>query len=215
MSDNSSYIIHGEINPWLKKNTTKKIKEKDPDEYIEKPWEQQASEPAMAYSAFLIYLDMGMNERSQSKLAKVIYGNEKSITRIAKWHQQYHWSERAESWDRFCLESRSTQMEDAVQESENIMLSYLPKVTMNLCQVAAGEKNIGRAQMRAITDYLDRIGPAKQRRSMPSVINNNLTVNAPSLPGEITEDTDNIEDAEIVEEYANDLIPKKLRGKKK
>lgn len=213
MADQSNYNLHGEVHPWIQKST-RNAKEVEKSDGPPKPWDQQPGETTTSYSAFLIYLDLGPHERSQSKLAKIIYGNESSTGQIGKWSVENDWINRAEAWDRFCAETRVTKMEEAIDEAEDVMLSYLPKVVLNLSQVAAGEKNVGRAQMRAITDFLDRVGPAKQRRAQPSHITNNVTINAPKLPSEVQDETDNIQDAEVIEESAVDLIPKDLKNKK-
>jgi len=214
MSDQSSYSLHGEIHPYLQNNTRNRTEiARDGDEGH--PWDQLPNETTTAYSAFLLYLDLGPHSRSQSRLAKIIYGNEKSTGQISKWSVEHDWINRSEAWDRYCTENRRTKMEESIKQAEDLMISYLPKVTLNLSQVAAGEKNVGRAQMRAITDFLDRVGPAKQRRSEPTSITNNVTINAPELPGRVIDDTDNIPEAEVIEEEALNLIPKDLQNKRK
>lgn len=213
MDSKSAYQLTGEVAPFIQKKTknSKEVQESDDGR---RPWDQLPAESTTAYSAFLLYLDLGMHERSQSKLAKVLYGNEDSTGQIAKWSTKFDWINRAEAWDRYCVETRQEKMETGVEEAEDIMLSYLPQVAMNLSQIAAGERNVGRAQMRAITDFLDRVGPSKKRRQAPTQINNHLTVNAPSLPQEVEEDTSNIPEAEVIEEHADDLIPQDLQKKR-
>lgn len=213
MDYQSPYSLHGEVHPFMQKNT-KNRKQVAKSGGSGNPWDQLPAESTTAYSAFLLYLDMGAHNRSQSKLAKVIYGNDKSTGQISKWSVDYDWINRAEAWDRYCVEMRQEKMESGIKEAEDIMLSYLPKVALNLAKAAAGEDSIGRSEMRAVSDFLDRVGPAKQRRSQPATINNNLTINAPSLPAQVKEDTDNIPDAEIIEEEAQNLIPQNLRDKR-
>lgn len=214
MSDQSSYLLHGEVHPFVQKSTRNRAQiQEDGDQG--NPWDQLPGETATAYSAFLLYLDLGMHNRSQSKLANIIYGNAESTGQISKWSVQHDWINRAEAWDRYCVENRRTKMEDSVKDAEDVMLSYLPKVVLNLSKVAAGEKGVGRSEMRAISDFLDRVGPAKQRRSQPTTINNNVTINAPDLPSGVLNDTDNIPEAEIIEDEAENLIPEKLRDKRR
>lgn len=214
MDNQSSYSLHGEVHPFVQKSTKnrKQIEQSGGEGH---PWDQLEDETTTAYSAFLLYLDLGPHNRSQTKLAKIIYGNGNSTGQISKWSVENDWINRADAWDRYCTENRRTQMEDAVQEAEDVMLSYLPKVVLNLSQCAAGEKTPGRAEMRAISDFLDRVGPAKQRRSEPTTINNNLTINAPDLPNRVLDDTDNIPEAEVIEEEAQNLIPDNLQKKRK
>lgn len=211
--NNFSYALHGEVHPYIQDNTRnqKQLAKQDREQM---PWDQQPKESAKAYSAFLLYLDLGPHDRSHQKLAKIIYGSKGSTTRIQSWSVEHNWIERAEAWDRFMAESRKNKMETAVSKSEDILLSYLPKVTLNLAKAAAGEDSIGRAEMRAISDFMDRVGPAKQRRSQAININQNLTVKAPSLPQEVQEDISEVEDAEIIEESVNSLIPADLKDKK-
>ncbi len=214
MSDyNSSYLLHGEIAPFLQDKTKNRTQIARSGGNAN-AWDQTKNETPTSYSAFLLYLDLGAHNRSHSKLGKIIYGNDQSIGQITKWSVEHDWLNRADSWDRYCTENRLTKMEEAVYEGENVMLSYLPKVVLNLAQTAAGEKNIGRAQMRAITDFLDRVGPAKQQRSNTTINNNNLTVQAPALPDGVVSDTGEIQDAEIIQEEANRLIPGDLRNKR-
>jgi len=212
-SNSFSYALHGEVHPYIQKNTRNK-KELEKSDRNQMPWDQLPKESTTAYSAFLLYLDLGPHERSQQKLAKVIYGKKTSTGNIQKWSIDYDWINRAEAWDRYLAESRKTRMEESVQASEDILLSYLPKVTLNLAKGAAGEKTLGRSEMRAISDFMDRVGPAKQRRQQNIEFNQNLTVRAPQLPQEVQEDISEIENAEIIEESVDALIPEDLKNKR-
>lgn len=214
MSDNSSYLLHGEISPFLQKKTRNEKQLEKISEGADNPWDQNKGETSTAYSAFLLYLDLGVNNRSKSKLAKIIYGNEESLSTISTWSTDNDWLNRADGWDRYCAQNRVTNMEEAIQDSEDVMLSYLPKVVLNLAKSAAGEKTLGRAEMRSISDFLDRIGPSKQQRVAPTTINNNLTVNAPALPSQVLDDTGEIEDVKIISDEANKLIPENLQNKR-
>ena len=213
MENQSNYLLNGEIHPWIQSNTRNE-KDLEKSDRPPRPWDQLEDETTKAYSAFLLYLDLGSHDRSQSKLAKILYGNENSTAQIRKWSVEHDWMNRVDAWDRFCVESRKAKMEEAVEEAENTMLGYLPKVTINLAQAAAGETKVGRSEMRAIDSFLDRVGPAKQRRSAPAIVNNELTVNVPRLPQEVVDDTDDVPEAEVIEESASDLIPEKLKAKR-
>lgn len=214
MSNKSSYALHGEVAPYIQEST-KNNKEVEETNGARRPWDQLPEETTKSYSAFLMYLDMGMHDRSQSGLAKILYGNEKSTGQISKWSVNYDWINRAEAWDRYCANTRKEKMESGVEQAEDIMLTYLPKVAENLSKAAAGEFKVGRSEMRAISDFLDRVGPSKKRRETPQTINNNLTVNAPQLPQEVRADTDDVPEAEVIEEATDNLIPQKLQDKRK
>lgn len=215
MSDKSSYMRHGEIHPFIQKATRNSKEVEKEGGGGRRAWDQREDETTRAYSAFLMYLDLGPNNRAQSKLAKIIYGNENSTEQLSKWSVRHDWVNRAEAFDRYHVEQRQTKMEGAIESAEDVMLSYLPKVVENLAKAAAGEITIGRSERQAISDFLDRVGPAKQRRAQPVTINNNNTIIAPTLPQEVQQDTSDVPEAEIIEEHSTDLIPEKLRNKKK
>lgn len=210
----SSFLNTGQLSPWIERNAKnqKQLQKESRDTGV--PWDQLKNETVQAYSAFLIYLDLGPQDRSQTALAKILYGNSSSTSTIAKWSIEHDWISRAKAWDSFCMNSKITKMEKAVDESEDIMMSFLPKATLRLCQVAVGENSISRTELRALTDFLDRIGPTKRRRAAALQINNNLTVSAPQLPAEVQQDVSEIVDAEVIEESAEALIPNKLKDKR-
>lgn len=209
----NAYLQTGEINPWLAKSTKNEKQLQESGSNVARPWDQVKGETAKSYSAFLLYLDLGPHERSQSKLAEVIYGNPSSTATIAEWSVKHNWLVRAQAWDTFCSNTKVTRMEKAVEESEEIMLAYLPKATLTLAQAAVGEVTLGRTQMRALSDFLDRVGPSKRRRAAPVEANISLTVSAPELP-ESTKQEVEVQDAEIISESAQDLIPESLQEKR-
>jgi hypothetical protein len=62
------------------------------------PWEQQASEPPLAFSAFAMFRDQGPGRR-QLKGLKDANGTAFSYHSLRNWHNIYHWRERCARWD--------------------------------------------------------------------------------------------------------------------
>lgn len=202
-------LYRGEVSPMVRKKAKRSEERANSESF---PWHQKEEEPPGAFSAFQIYLDMGP-ARSYAELAKVLYGKEdKDHYIIREWGKKWDWVARSEAWDRYVSSSHMGQMEAAVQEAQEVALRFLPRVVTNLAQAAIGERQVGRTEMRAITDFMDRFGPAKQRSQQPMTIKN-YNVNIPELPKEQTKNLLEVEDAEYEEipEQAANLIPEDLR----
>lgn len=72
-----------------------------------KPYERQPNEPDRAWAAFVVYRDLGLEERSLVKAAGVIRkrtGGEGSLdskqNQLERWSFKYQWRFRCEEWDR-------------------------------------------------------------------------------------------------------------------
>lgn len=204
------HIYNGEVAPVLRNQTDEDRQSNDGA-----PWHRREDEPERAYNAFLIYLDMG-SSRSYKGLADVLYSNEESITRIETWARNFSWQRRVEAWDKFVSETRVSQMEKAVVESEQLALRYLPKITHEMIMIASGQKDGSRHQVSAMKDYMDRFGPAKQQ-SQKGVEINNYEVNYPELPESARSPLENVEEADFEEisEHAQQLIPESLKSKRR
>lgn len=178
------------------------------------PWHQRPEEPDRAYEAFTMFLDMG-SDRDMGVLSEILYGNAEATARVEGWSRKWRWTERAEAWDRWLSETRNTQMERAVEESEKLALRFLPRVTLELAEISAGMKEGSRQQVTAIKDFMSRFGPAQQQSQAPVNVNN-FQVSYPRLSEKETAPLE-AEDAdfEVISEHANALIPASLQEKRR
>lgn len=202
-------LYRGEVSPMVRKKAKRSEERENSTSF---PWHQKEEEPPGAFSAFQIYLDMGP-ARSYAELAKVLYGKEDGDHHIIRtWGKKWEWVKRAEAWDRYVSSSHIGQMEAAVQDAQEVALRFLPRVVANLAQAAIGERQVGRTEMRAITDFMDRFGPAKQKSQQAMTIKN-YNVNIPELPKEQTRNLLDVEEAEFEDlgQQAENLIPKDLK----
>jgi len=201
-------IYKGEVSPVVQRHAKKR---EDYENNKNLPWHQRKDESGTAYAAFRIYLDIGIS-RTQKTVAKVIYGQDTASTQIKEWSIKYDWVNRAEDWDRVISEAHISNMEDAVRQAEEHGLRHLHAVTVIMTEVALGNMKASREQTKMIDSFMDRFGAPKQKPQ--AAINvNNYNVNTPALPGESTKGLLAVEDAdfEVMQESADDLIPKKLK----
>lgn len=86
-----------------------------------KPWERQPGESTRAYSAFLVYRDLGP-QRSLRKASEIIYpryrqrGTTGPPGRIVLWSGQFKWHQRAEAWDAYLRRLKEDEERRAIKE---------------------------------------------------------------------------------------------------
>lgn len=82
------------------------------------PWARQPGETPRAYSAFCIYRDLGLKERSLRETTRRYYEDKSrtSMARIGRWSSKYNWVERCRAYDEFLDERRRQKALDAILE---------------------------------------------------------------------------------------------------
>lgn len=179
-------------------------KEKDPEENYElthRPWHRRDKETEKAYQAFEVFAELGYT-RNLERTALKIYGEEHWETNfrfIEKWHREHSWEMRAVEFDRFMQKNLPDFEEEKERQSRYKIAKAMPDITETAIDGALGRKKVDRTQGALIMNLLDRGGPAKKQNQKGDT-NINLQIEAPKLPAEVTNQFEEVPEAEDAHE---------------
>lgn len=121
-----------------------------------KAWEQQETEPSLAYTYFRYYLDLGA-QRSIEETVRVLVADDKikrapTVLTLREYQRAYRWVFRAELWDRHDLATQARLEAERRREELRLGLEEYQKVQS---QMAKGLAALASKVLRKTTMAID------------------------------------------------------------